>query len=66
MAVLAALVAMGSRAQNDNSTWSGKLSVYGTEITLVFHLDGENCTMDSPDQYLLSTLPTKASIWESR
>lgn len=50
MAVLAALVAMGSRAQNDNSTWSGKLSVYGTEITLVFHLDGENCTMDSPDQ----------------
>ena len=50
MAVLAALVAMGSRAQNDNSTWSGKLSVYGTEITLVFHLDDENCTMDSPDQ----------------
>ena len=38
MAVLVALVAMGSRAQNDNSTWSGKLSVYGTEITLVFHL----------------------------
>ena len=30
--------------------WTGKLSVYGTEIPLVFHFDGEECTMDSPDQ----------------
>lgn len=29
--------------------WSGKLSVNGTVLTIVFHLD-ENCTMDSPDQ----------------
>ena len=30
--------------------WSGKLNVYGTELTLVFHLDSVNCTLDSPDQ----------------
>ena len=31
-------------------TWSGSLEVQGTRISLVFHLDGENPTMDSPDQ----------------
>ena len=31
-------------------TWSGKLEVQGFKLTLVFHLDGENPTMDSPDQ----------------
>lgn len=30
--------------------WSGNLDVQGTKIQLVFHLDGENPTMDSPDQ----------------
>ena len=31
-------------------TWSGKLDVQGTKLSLVFHLDGDNPTMDSPDQ----------------
>ena len=44
------LPALALMAQSDNNTWSGKLSVYGNELTLVFHLDNENCTMDSPDQ----------------
>ena len=30
--------------------WSGKLDIQGTKLTLVFHLDDENPTMDSPDQ----------------
>ncbi len=30
--------------------WSGKLNVFGQKLTLVFHLDDENCTIDSPDQ----------------
>ena len=30
--------------------WSGKLDVQGTKISLVFHLDEENPTIDSPDQ----------------
>ena len=31
-------------------TWSGKLDVQGTKLSLVFHLDDENPTADSPDQ----------------
>ena len=31
-------------------TWSGKLDVQGTKLSLVFHLDDGNPTMDSPDQ----------------
>lgn len=30
--------------------WSGKLDVQGSGLSLVFHLDDENPTMDSPDQ----------------
>ena len=37
-----------SSAQTD--TWSGKIEVQGTTLSLVFHLDAENPTMDSPDQ----------------
>ena len=31
-------------------TWSGKLDIQGTKLSIVFHLEGENPTMDSPDQ----------------
>jgi len=31
-------------------TWSGKLDVQGTKLSIVFHLDGDNPVMDSPDQ----------------
>ena len=31
-------------------TWSGKLEVQGTKLALVFHLNEENPSMDSPDQ----------------
>ena len=46
------LVTIATKAQGDaeKSVWSGKLNVYGTELTLVFHLDSVNCTLDSPDQ----------------
>lgn len=43
---LAALA--GAEAQT--GTWSGKLDIQGTKLPLVFHLDDENPTMDSPDQ----------------
>lgn len=46
--VLLLTAAMCSYAQT--GTWSGKLDVQGTQLSLVFHLDGENPTMDSPDQ----------------
>ena len=44
----AALYVFGAYAQT--GTWSGKLDVQGTKLSLVFHLDDENPTMDSPDQ----------------
>ena len=37
-------------SQAQTGTWSGKLDVQGTKLSIVFHLDGENPTMDSPDQ----------------
>ena len=39
---------MVARAQA--GTWSGKLDVQGTKLSIVFHLDGDSPTMDSPDQ----------------
>lgn len=50
---LATIVCAGSmmaQTQKESNAWSGKLSVQGTELTLVFHLDGDSCTIDSPDQ----------------
>ena len=37
-------------AYAQTGTWSGQLAVQGTPLTLVFHLDGDEPTMDSPDQ----------------
>ena len=39
-----------SLADAQTGTWSGKLDVQGTTLSLVFHLDGDRPTMDSPDQ----------------
>lgn len=49
---LICLASIAARAQESGikGTWTGKLNVYGTELSLVFHLDSVNCTLDSPDQ----------------
>ena len=47
-AILLFSIALFSHAQT--GIWSGKLDVQGTKLSLVFHLDEENPTMDSPDQ----------------
>ena len=47
-AVMISVMSMIANAQT--GTWSGKLDVQGTTLSLVFHLDGENPSMDSPDQ----------------
>jgi len=46
------LATIATKAQGGEvkGAWTGKLNVYGTELTLVFHLDSVNCTLDSPDQ----------------
>ncbi|MBQ3765942.1 MAG: alpha/beta fold hydrolase [Bacteroidales bacterium] len=48
MAVLMLCASLHAAAQT--GTWSGKLDVQGTKLTIVFHLDGEEPCMDSPDQ----------------
>ena len=40
-------------ASAQTGTWSGKLEVQGTKLTIVFHLDGDEPTLDSPDQAVL-------------
>ena len=49
---LLCLASIAARAQESGikGTWTGKLNVFGNELTLVFHFDGEDCTLDSPDQ----------------
>ncbi len=47
-AVLLFSTVMLSHAQS--GTWSGKLDVQGSKLSLVFHLDKDAPTMDSPDQ----------------
>ena len=37
-------------ANAQDGTWTGKLAVQGTKLTVVFHLDGDEPCMDSPDQ----------------
>lgn len=46
--ILSLCIRMTADAQT--GIWSGKLDVQGTELSLVFHLDDENPTVDSPDQ----------------
>ena len=50
--ILLCLASIAIKAQGGEvkGVWTGKLNAYGTELTLVFHLDSEDCTVDSPDQ----------------
>ena len=50
LALIAVLLTavVGGHAQT--GTWSGKIEVQGMKLPLVFHLNDENPTMDSPDQ----------------
>ena len=49
---LISLFSIGIKAQDSGlkGAWTGKLNVFGNELTLVFHFNGEDCTLDSPDQ----------------
>lgn len=46
----ALLIAAVQSAAAQTGTWSGKLEVQGMQLTLVFHLDDDYPTIDSPDQ----------------
>lgn len=48
--IMSAIVLFAVESNSQNGTWSGKLDVQGIKISLVFHLDGDSPTVDSPDQ----------------
>lgn len=48
--VLSILLMTGGQAHAQTGTWSGTMKVQGTELLVVFHLDDNNPTMDSPYQ----------------
>lgn len=47
---LAAIMLFVFYADAQTGTWSGKLDLQGTRLSIVFHLDGDQPTVDSPDQ----------------
>lgn len=50
-ALAAILISAAAMAQSPlQGTWHGELTVPGGTLNLVFHLDPDNCTIDSPDQ----------------
>ncbi len=50
LALIAVLLTAVFGAHAQTGTWSGKIEVQGMKLPLVFHLNEENPTMDSPDQ----------------
>ena len=50
LTIFAAIMLFAFQTNAQTGTWSGKLDIQGTKLSLVFHMDGDNPTMDSPDQ----------------
>ena len=48
--IVALLLSFAFVSNAQDGTWTGKLEVQGMKLTLVFHLDGDEPCMDSPDQ----------------
>lgn len=48
--MVALLISAVQSADAQTGTWSGKLDIQGNKLSLVFHLDDDNPTIDSPDQ----------------
>ena len=44
------LAAPFSVAQGIKGSWKGELDFVSSKLAVVFHFDGDGCTMDSPDQ----------------
>ena len=48
--IVALLLSFAFVSNAQDGTWTGKLEVQGMKLTVVFHLDGDEPCMDSPDQ----------------
>ncbi|MEE3476966.1 MAG: alpha/beta hydrolase, partial [Candidatus Cryptobacteroides sp.] len=60
VAVIVSLL-LSLAAYSQTGTWSGKVDVQGTSLSVVFHLDESGCTFDSPDQGARG-IPAEASL----
>ena len=60
VAVIVSLL-LSLAAYSQTGTWSGKVNVQGTSLSVVFHLDESGCTFDSPDQGARG-IPAEASL----
>ena len=65
--VVSSLTAMGQNAID--GTWHGELEISGQKLMLVFHLDPEGSSIDSPDQMaynipadIMESSPTKVKV----
>ncbi|MBR7024351.1 MAG: alpha/beta hydrolase, partial [Bacteroidales bacterium] len=50
LVLLLLLLASALQAQTINGTWHGQLDLQTLKLSIVFHFDPSNPTVDSPDQ----------------
>lgn len=60
VAVIVSLL-LSLAAYSQTGTWSGKVDVQGTSLSVVFHIEETGCTFDSPDQGA-KRIPAEASL----
>ena len=60
VAVIVSLL-LSLAAYSQTGTWSGKVDVQGTSLSVVFHIEETGCTFDSPDQGARG-IPAEASL----
>lgn len=48
--VISLFFALAVSAERISGSWNGKLQMGIKTLTIVFHIEGDSCTMDSPDQ----------------
>ncbi len=50
LSVVCGLMLFAMKAESISGSWNGKLQAGPNTLTIVIHIDGDSCTMDSPDQ----------------
>lgn len=61
LSMVSALMVLVACAERISGSWNGKLSVGMETLAVVINIDGDSCTMDSPDQGALG-IPAKLKL----
>ena len=59
--VICALVMLSVNAERIRGSWNGRLQIGMQSLTVVLNIEGDSCTMDSPDQATLG-IPAKLKV----